>query len=66
MTLHHDQEAVAARHRLTRSDPGGRGIRRRRCGRGFSYLGPDAAAIKDPATLARIRALVIPPAREDV
>ncbi len=51
---------------LTRSDPGGAGIRRRRCGRGFSYLGSDAAAIKDRHTLARIRALVIPPAWEDV
>jgi DNA topoisomerase IB len=50
---------------LRRSDPGGAGIRRRRCGRGFHYLGPDAA-IKDPKTLARIRALVIPPAWEDV
>ena len=51
---------------LTRSDPGGAGIRRRRCGRGFRYLGPDAAAIKDPQALARIRSLVIPPAWEDV
>ena len=39
---------------------------RRRRGRGFSYLGPDRAVIKDPRTLARIKALVIPPAWEDV
>jgi DNA topoisomerase IB len=51
---------------LRRSDPSGAGIRRRRRGRGFSYLGPDTAAIKDPRTLARIKALVIPPAWEDV
>jgi DNA topoisomerase IB len=51
---------------LGRSDPSGAGIRRRRCGRGFSYLGPDTAVIKDPRTLARIKALVIPPAWEDV
>jgi DNA topoisomerase IB len=51
---------------LTRSDPGGAGFRRRRCGRGFSYLGLDAAVIKDPRTLARIKSLVIPPAWEDV
>jgi DNA topoisomerase IB len=51
---------------LSRSDPGGAGIRRRRRGRGFSYLGLDAAVIKDPRTLARIRSLVIPPAWEDV
>ena len=51
---------------LTRSDPSGSGIRRRRCGRGFTYLGPDAVLIKDPQTLTRIKALVIPPAWEDV
>jgi DNA topoisomerase IB len=52
--------------RLRRSDPAGPGIRRRRCGRGFSYLDADAAVIKDRDTLARIKALVIPPAWEDV
>ncbi len=51
---------------LRRSDPDGPGIRRRRRGRGFSYLGPDAAPVKDPATLARIKALVIPPAWQHV
>ena len=51
---------------LLRSDLGGAGIRRRRCGRGFRYLGPDQAAVTDPEVLARIRALVIPPAWEDV
>lgn len=51
---------------LTRSDPAGSGIRRRRCGRGFRYVGPDSAAIKDKQTLARIKTLVIPPAWEDV
>ena len=50
---------------LTRSDPAGAGIRRRRCGRGFRYLGPDAP-VTEPLTLARIKALVIPPAWEDV
>jgi DNA topoisomerase-1 len=42
------------------------GIARRRCGRGFRYLGPDGAAVRDAATLERIRALVLPPAWEDV
>src|SRR6478672_11036266 len=51
---------------IVRSDPAAEGIRRRRRGRGFSYLGTDAAVIKDPRTLTRIRALVIPPAWEDV
>jgi DNA topoisomerase IB len=58
------QEALESA--LKRSDPSGTGIRRRRRGRGFSYLGPDTALIKNPRTLARIRALVIPPAWEDV
>jgi DNA topoisomerase IB len=51
--------------RLVRSDPVAGGIRRRRCGRGFRYLGP-AAPVTDPEILARIKALVIPPAWEDV
>jgi DNA topoisomerase IB len=51
---------------LRRSDPDSTGIRRRRCGRGFTYLGPDAVTLKDQRTLARIKALVIPPAWQDV
>jgi DNA topoisomerase IB len=51
---------------LRRSDPAGAGIRRRRRGRGFSYIGPDSAVISDAEVLARIKALVIPPAWEDV
>jgi DNA topoisomerase IB len=52
--------------RLRRSNPAGPGIRRRRCGRGFRYLGASDQPIRDPETLARIKALVIPPAWEDV
>ena len=51
---------------LIRSDPNAPGIRRMRRGRGFCYIGPDAARVTDPATLARIKALVIPPAWEAV
>ena len=51
---------------LRRSEPGLGGLRRRRCGRGFRYLGPDGRPVTDPETLARIKALVIPPAWEDV
>ena len=58
--------AAAADGPLQRSDPNGIGIRRRRCGRGFTYLGVDATAVKDPRTLARIKALVIPPAWQEV
>ena len=68
MALRQGQEALesAPGGALSRSDPGGAGIRRGRCGRGFSYLAPDAAVVKDPRKLARIRALVIPPVWEDV
>jgi DNA topoisomerase IB len=66
VALRQDTEGLAPGSPLRRSDPGSTGIRRRRCGRGFSYLGPDAAVIKDPQLLARIKSLVIPPAWQDV
>jgi len=58
--------AEIADDELVRSDITGPGIRRRRCGRGFRYLGPDGAPLTGAAALARIKALVIPPAWEDV
>jgi DNA topoisomerase-1 len=42
------------------------GIRRRRAGRGFTYLRPDGSAINNGNELARIKALVIPPAWNEV
>ena len=57
---------AAAPDELRRSDLAGPGIRRRRCGRGLRYLGPDGAPVRDPEQLARIKSLVIPPAWEDV
>ncbi len=42
------------------------GIRRVRRGKGFCYLMPDGAAVKDEAALVRIRALAISPAYSDV
>jgi DNA topoisomerase-1 len=42
--------------------PKGTGIRRRRAGHGFVYLDAHDHAIRDEATLQRIRSLVIPPA----
>jgi DNA topoisomerase-1 len=42
------------------------GLRRVRAGKGFRYLDPDGRAVADPETRARIRALAIPPAWEDV
>jgi DNA topoisomerase-1 len=42
------------------------GIRRRKRGKGFSYVGSDGRAINDETTLARIRKLAIPPAYTEV
>jgi DNA topoisomerase I len=42
------------------------GLRRVRNGRGFRYLRPDGAPVRDEATLQRIRKLAIPPAYEEV
>jgi DNA topoisomerase-1 len=53
----------AGLHYVLDSEPG---IVRRRAGKGFRYLGPDGAALRDDATLARIRKLAIPPAYTDV
>jgi len=42
------------------------GITRSRAGNGFYYLDANGKRIRDPATLQRIRALVLPPAWEQV
>jgi DNA topoisomerase-1 len=42
------------------------GIRRRRTGRGFSYLEADGRPLRDAEAIARIRSLAIPPAWTDV
>jgi DNA topoisomerase-1 len=47
------------------SDPS-TGIRRRAAGRGFTYVAPGGATVRDRSELARIRALAIPPAYRDV
>ena len=44
----------------------GPGLTRQRRGRGFSYTGPGGIAVTDEETLARVRALTIPPAWTDV
>ncbi|HEX4256649.1 MAG TPA: DNA topoisomerase IB [Streptosporangiaceae bacterium] len=51
---------------LIRSDLTADGIRRRRCGKGFCYYAADGTRLTDPEILNRVRALVIPPAWEDV
>src|SRR3954465_15000131 len=52
--------------RLRRSDPTGPGYTRRRCGKGFMYLDETGVRITDAEIVARITALVIPPAWRDV
>jgi DNA topoisomerase-1 len=42
------------------------GIERRRAGRGFAYWSPDRRRVTDVETIARIRALAIPPAWRNV
>jgi DNA topoisomerase-1 len=51
---------------LSWADDSAPGIRRRRAGKGFSYVDPDGRRISDERTLARVRALAIPPAWTDV
>jgi DNA topoisomerase IB len=51
--------------RLRRSDVSGAGLTRQRCGCGFRYADADGGRV-DPADLERIKALVIPPAWQDV
>ena len=52
--------------RLRRSNLSAPGYARRRCGKGFIYLGEDGERITDNELVARITALVIPPAWKDV
>jgi DNA topoisomerase IB len=52
--------------RLRRADCSGPGIRRRRHGRGFSYVDSDGNRVDEPEVLQRIAELAIPPAWEDV
>jgi DNA topoisomerase I len=42
------------------------GIRRRKSGKGFTYVLPGGSKVEDKATLERIRTLAIPPAYTDV
>jgi DNA topoisomerase-1 len=42
------------------------GIRRRKAGKGFCYVGPDGGKVRDAALLKRIKSLAVPPAWTDV
>ena len=52
--------------RLRRANPNGPGLHRVRQGRGFRYVDDGGRPVTDEATLARIQALVLPPAWQDV
>lgn len=42
------------------------GIRRKKSGKGFTYIKPDGSKVEDKTTLDRIKSLAIPPAYTDV
>jgi DNA topoisomerase IB len=51
---------------LARSDPAGPGHTRRRCGRGWRFFDAGGEPVHEPQEVARIKALVIPPAWAEV
>ncbi len=67
MTLELDDPQVSAEEAglryVTDQVPG---VRRRRAGKGWSYIGPDGERITDPARIAWFDRLAIPPAWTDV
>lgn len=58
--------AGSGNRRLTYTSDAMPGIRRRRTGSGFVYVGADGRRLRGAATLERIRKLAIPPAYRDV
>ncbi|MFC7705147.1 DNA topoisomerase IB [Plastorhodobacter daqingensis] len=70
MVLHDPSMAAAAslpiRPRLCHVSDDMPGIRRRRCGKGFTYVGPDGATITCTRLRGRIAALAVPPAWQEV
>ena len=60
------ERAAAKRAGLKYVSDSARGIHRETKGRTFRYVGPNGRVIREEKTLARIRALVIPPAWTDV
>lgn len=59
-------DSVAGTEQLVYASDDAPGITRRKAGKGFRYIDPSGRPIKDSSTLARIRALAIPPAYEQV
>ena len=62
----HEYEGSAAAAGLRYVTDAMPGIRRKRTGRGFTYIGPDGEVIRAREALKRFAALVIPPAWTDV
>ena len=60
------RRAAAADAGLRWSTDARPGITRRRAGKGWTYRSSDGEVLRDKATLARIRALAVPPAWTDV
>ncbi|MGV3708044.1 MAG: DNA topoisomerase IB [Gemmatimonas sp.] len=58
-----DSARAARLHHVSDDDPG---ITRKKSGAGFAYVDPKGKTVRDAATLARIKSLVIPPAWTDV
>lgn len=66
LDLPSDPEESAEEAGLRYVNDRGPGIRRRRAGRGFSYIGTDGQRITDRRQVERIKSLAIPPAWTDV
>ena len=61
-----DAEITAAHAGLRHVSDAMPGIRRRRSGKAFAYVGLDGKPVRDDDALQRIRTLAIPPAWTDV
>ena len=64
ITTHPAESAQAAGLRYVSDDRPG--IRRKRRGKGFTYVDPCGSTVRDPKALARIRSLAVPPAWTEV
>jgi DNA topoisomerase-1 len=64
--MEHDAKKLCGRFGLTHVETSALCIRRRRCGKGFSYLDAEGRTVRDKALKSRIRSLAIPPAWTEV
>jgi DNA topoisomerase I len=61
-----DPRSLCRRHQLVYVEAAELALRRRRCGRGFSYIDATGTRVKDAALKERIKKLAIPPAWTEV